>query len=1810
MADHDYNDDYDFDVEHDDQQPPASNNSDSDDAIDIKISLDDSSSHKSPTAFDSEASPDADWIIQPLPAVRQSSEDRDGTFTHTLEPPQPEQTFSPPPQTLPPYPRSPSGSIDIDVDLDAADIEEIATSKSSSSRPSGFGDVPRIEVYEPRGPFRNIDQELNDIQARITRIQNRQALPENRPEDAPVQGPEEPGENVPMWHVPSNTVSVSEPNVDPEEGSNRQSYSVSGSVDYEGDDERENDFEEADDEDHEEEDVEQEEDEWENQKEDQSPLSEEALEADLAARFAEEENIEGEMQSFNDPTGNGTASGNPSTTYTPQHPWNQFADPESLELNLSPSPSTPASPLLAGPSNSVTAQVSQLDNQEQQYPASIATETPSHRSSPDELSLAVEQQAQDNIAEGKGDLMQWSEDEEEEAESSRRGASKRLPGTDYDSAGPAVDPSSQQEEGEKHEDDYEEDPDDWETDEIADENLEGENPGKELSEEEIPDQDNSEGENSGDGDSKNGRSEDNDVDGSPEDEESEEESNERPRQQERVGSFSPSPSLSIYSPGGPPVPPTQSPMDYPVRREPYNPPLNPNYPFSPNVSTIPNSSQEPEQVPVVRQEEEQELGSDLELDDWIEKELEREIGDLPEEEDPIQSELAAGLTAAGAAGLTSVIDALRDSGLDFRLASEADAGFDFALNTEVHISLPDAFNAAHNLLRSRSISSAVQESRRGPEQQPENVTEEVQDEEEPASSDVARSSRSESVSNASRKSEYRAGREPEKATENDHDQDNLVSSNVALQQQRLQEYDEHDAGGGPGQLLEQESEEQLEEQQLEQQPQVGESSTGWRGRVSSMTQAWSDSLDRTRDILRQALERIQGREDPESHQGREQSPRRPRFFEREFAPEPETPLSANIHWSRRYRIIKLVQDNDESQSEADDKAENWSEFAQNGASAASQGPESEAQPAQEQESKSDSDSDPQFGPDSGQTEDSDADPKQEDSGYLPGQAEQEQESEDQKEEERAVEEAEAEHENQKAASKAKRKQQDDPTYKPGLAEQERELEDRQEERAAQDAETEDGKQAASRASRKRDDDPEYVPGPAEQEQELEDQQEEIRAAREAEPEQEDVSESEAELEQNDDPEYVPGFAEQEQEQKDQQEEQRAAQEAVPEQEDEQEQKAAEAPEEESTEDKGKVPQTQAREKGKNKEEEEEEKKEQPLERTPSPPSTKFRKRSSSSSSPSESSKRRKTARITRSRAQKQANSSNTRLRTSNRLRSRAATRTVTTPTATPTAAETETPAAVPRNNRKRKAKSPQTAEPSTKKQKTDKEPRKNVSRLIVNNAPTKKVAVYVFGSNLQGQLGLGHNQANVTQPTLNTKLLQDKVGVVEVVAGDAHCVALTANSKILTWGENSNGQLGRETQGNDDSNEPGENETEPMEVDFSHLRLSEGTAFVQVVATESASFVLTEFGDVYGWGTFKETYTNPDGTEETIPIGFRPSIDIQGVPVHIPELSNVRRLVAGAQHVLAHTVETVRSKARDCDIDDTEPSSSKPDTRKTKGKTTKARKARTTKAKSKDSESDTSESTEEKIKSHVYAWGAHMRDQLGRKIIGRQRNNASCLIPRQCVIPSLAVGSCDIASIGAGGYHSFITKLDGSVYAWGYNRFGQTGAGKHSQVLQHDSTVQVPSCVGTLEFQSAYSITGGANTSLALTADGRCLSWGAINNDNITALGVNRANMSEDDLIYLADSDEPAILERPTLVSGIEGCIAKTSAGPSHSIAVTKRGVAYAWGSNGQFEVGSPRCECVELPSTVEGGELKGRRVVGAAAGNKFSVLLVEEQWW
>jgi regulator of chromosome condensation len=189
--------------------------------------------------------------------------------------------------------------------------------------------------------------------------------------------------------------------------------------------------------------------------------------------------------------------------------------------------------------------------------------------------------------------------------------------------------------------------------------------------------------------------------------------------------------------------------------------------------------------------------------------------------------------------------------------------------------------------------------------------------------------------------------------------------------------------------------------------------------------------------------------------------------------------------------------------------------------------------------------------------------------------------------------------------------------------------------------------------------------------------------------------------------------------------------------------------------------------------------------------------------------------------------------------------------------------------------SPKQKPSATKSTIASKRPKTIKPKVVINEAPTQRLNVYVFGTGDNGELGLGSEKGQfiVKRPRLNPFLAADTIGVVQMTIGGSHCAALTHDNKILTWGVNDEGALGRDVTweaptrdiddeksdgDSDDDSETGINpkESTPTAIDMSVF--PDGTVFTQLVAGDSMTFALTDEGLVYGWGTFRVGLSLPE----------------------------------------------------------------------------------------------------------------------------------------------------------------------------------------------------------------------------------------------------------------------------------------------------------------------------------------------------------------
>lgn len=199
----------------------------------------------------------------------------------------------------------------------------------------------------------------------------------------------------------------------------------------------------------------------------------------------------------------------------------------------------------------------------------------------------------------------------------------------------------------------------------------------------------------------------------------------------------------------------------------------------------------------------------------------------------------------------------------------------------------------------------------------------------------------------------------------------------------------------------------------------------------------------------------------------------------------------------------------------------------------------------------------------------------------------------------------------------------------------------------------------------------------------------------------------------------------------------------------------------------------------------------------------------------------------------------------------------------------DTPSLPSQHRRKRRASNASDEPPSSnprKRRKSRRPSARRARRLHANlsPAPQRALKLFVFGAGDGGELGLGPNGRNASKPRLNHLLDPadpSKPHVAQFSCGGMHTVALTTDNRIVTWGVNDNGALGRHTAwegvmrdaGAESSDEDDEmlNPHESTPTAISEGCFTRGTKFVQVAAGDSCTFALTTTGTVYGWGTFR-----------------------------------------------------------------------------------------------------------------------------------------------------------------------------------------------------------------------------------------------------------------------------------------------------------------------------------------------------------------------
>lgn len=165
----------------------------------------------------------------------------------------------------------------------------------------------------------------------------------------------------------------------------------------------------------------------------------------------------------------------------------------------------------------------------------------------------------------------------------------------------------------------------------------------------------------------------------------------------------------------------------------------------------------------------------------------------------------------------------------------------------------------------------------------------------------------------------------------------------------------------------------------------------------------------------------------------------------------------------------------------------------------------------------------------------------------------------------------------------------------------------------------------------------------------------------------------------------------------------------------------------------------------------------------------------------------------------------------------------------------------------------------------------------------------------------------------------------------------------------------------------------------------------------------------------------------------------------------------------------------------------------------------------------------------LWAWGGNYYGQLGT---GESGWNTYKQSPVKIMD--------NVAAFACGYYHALAVKTDGSLWAWGYNNYGQLGNGESGYTASKSSPVRIMD-------GGVASVAAWGEHSLAVKTDGSLWGWGQ---NGSYQLGLGN------------------MVNQLTPVKIMEG-VKSAAAGYYHSLAVKTDGTLWAWGRNVNGQIGN-----------------------------------------
>jgi regulator of chromosome condensation len=439
--------------------------------------------------------------------------------------------------------------------------------------------------------------------------------------------------------------------------------------------------------------------------------------------------------------------------------------------------------------------------------------------------------------------------------------------------------------------------------------------------------------------------------------------------------------------------------------------------------------------------------------------------------------------------------------------------------------------------------------------------------------------------------------------------------------------------------------------------------------------------------------------------------------------------------------------------------------------------------------------------------------------------------------------------------------------------------------------------------------------------------------------------------------------------------------------------------------------------------------------------------------------------------------------------------------------------------------------------------------------------VMVFGNGECGQLGCGEAVTESRVPRILLGLRGAKIDMI--ACGGLHTLALMEDGTVYSWGCNDEGSLGWRTtdeEGGSNGDSPNKvlgfvpseygpngrtgdliEEGGSTVVPFSRRREA---VISQVAAGDTQSVALSSAGDVYFWGTYKDTEGRkfrcvPPPDDDRAPTGYKDMAMLEEDDV--PEWYHPPR---GNQDWPCHVAD-MPGKAKDVSAGAAYNAALLED-------------------------------------GTIVTWGTGQMGELGRPVPVLDKNTPNDVIIKDFLTPKQPVWDVPtlkrtVVTLSCGGYHLLVVTKEGGggnleVYSSGLNNYGQLGHGDHGGDVNRSVLTKIQSLSG----KDITKVAGGMQFSCFIDKTSKEL-YGCGRGD----YGTLGCSLEQPDAGFCIDlpiriplvhePDAQAISDRN--INRKENCIIlediieadqpeikQISCGSIHVLVLTEDGDAYSWG--------------------------------------------------